>query len=147
MQGDVVPLIGHVARHCTKSQVQDGVPQGSALALRVDTEEKFLSVNWLEKGSNSTSRTEQLVSARNLLEKVRTVRPNHWFLVLRVQDISDIKSIEATAVTLLVTEEPLISNEAHAGIHGIPLALATAAGLALAEKVIEVPTRVGDLPP
>jgi hypothetical protein len=147
VSGDPVDRDHHVARHCVPSQLSDGVPTGAAFTLR-DSDDGYLSVNWLEGTSQSVDRNSQLREMRASLQRTdRTVRASHRFAVLSVGDVLDISDIHSVQIS--VEKFPLEGNSGHAGIV-MPdpppePALATLIALALVDAV-QLPTiSSGDL--
>jgi len=70
MRGDNLPESDHIARYCKPTtQAPDGQIQASAFMLKSDSDEKSLSVHWLEY-LNGSSRENEISEIRNIYASI-----------------------------------------------------------------------------
>lgn len=86
MKGESLPPTDHVARHCSRTQCDSGVVQGSAFLRRES--EPALSVCWLERTGHH-DRDSQLRTIVEELRAARDVRDNSYIAVLKVETAID----------------------------------------------------------
>ena len=113
MNEDKVPDKDHITRLCLPSKIEDGKIQASAFMLRTD--EKGLSVNWLEI-LNCTDREDEISEIRNVYSAKFTVSKNAELAVLNVGELCQ-KVVEESPDhrTLEVFHTPIISSGSELG--------------------------------
>jgi hypothetical protein len=139
--GELLDPDFYLARHCNATMAPVGVPLGTAFLLRPDDRGE-LSVNCLELASDSQDSTEQLRAVKvALMAKGRTIRPKHWFAIVRTAYATDIAELHALNIHLTAIYTPELPHDrSHSSILGLPSAgspLADLAGIKLAEAAAE----------
>ena len=115
MQGDQVPAQDHVSRLARPSDCTDGGRvTASAFELRVDRNEKYLSVNWLEF-LNLPTREAEINEIRSVLGEKLKLGKAARIAVLRVRTITQ----EGLRVIHEPSEQP--PDPSHTGIYGLDL--------------------------
>ena len=115
MRNDPLPEEHQVARHCTPSRVEDGLPLVEAFTLKQDKE--YLSVNWLEY-FNAPDLTAAVECVREAFRNKRyTLRPNGRFAVLNVE-AAKYAVHKATEALPAIKHRPCPNDPSHAGIFG-----------------------------
>ena len=113
MTGDPIPDEHYVARHLTKTRIENGLPAEHAFIPKEGEHE--VSVNWLGSYDESTQEA-QLDCVRGVLNRRRTVRPSCRLALLNVgaakQAVRDALEDEALGVSgstaaIDVVEDPI----------------------------------------
>lgn len=124
----------HVARHCRRRDIADGIVARSAFLLRPG--EEYLSTNWLEHFHESDRPTQITGVQRALTDKGFHVRRNAAFAVLNVgitiAACKNVLNLDIQIVELGESHDP-----SHAGIFGCIAGDADTAAT-LAQQVREV---------
>ena len=115
MRNDPLPDEHHVARYCTPSRVEDGLPLVEAFTLRQADE--YLSVNWLEY-FNTPDLTTAVECVREAFgTKQYKLGPNGRFAVLNVE-AAKYAAQKATGALPAIKHRPCPNDPSHAGIFG-----------------------------
>ena len=141
--GDPLPPNDHGVHYCKPSQVDKGQVLAPAFMLEGTHEE--LSLTWLECLGNAP-RLDQLRAAREaMLSSLFRPKPNGWFATIQVQAITSLTSVAGQALDLRVTHCPVVGNDCHGGVYGLPSRdseLARAVGIELARRIDGSPVLV-----
>ena len=117
MTGDRLPDTDRVSRYCRPRQVLDGEPLPAAFMPR-DGEE-YLSVNWLEYFSASSS-ADQISQVRETMQSAGfRLSRNGLFAILQI-GVSRAEVKDKFEVEIEFVHEPLPNDGSHAGIYGLP---------------------------
>ena len=123
MRGDNLPESDHIARYCKPTQAPDGQIQASAFMLKSDSDEKSLSVHWLEY-LNGSSREHEISEIRNIYASIfRRVGAKAKIAVLNVGDVrGEVLTESEDRRNLEVIHDPKEdepSDPSHSGIYNL----------------------------
>lgn len=112
MKGDLLPDEDHIARYCSPTRVEEGLP--AVAAFEIDKKHDYLSVNWLEYWGPS--------DVGSALGRIREdvdlkLSRDGVFAVLNVAVVTD--TVErVTEKPSVVKHKPTGRSESHAGVYG-----------------------------
>lgn len=115
MKTQLLPDEDHVGRLCRTRTVSNGKVTSEAFALRLDRDERELSVNWVECRRSSKSK-RNIEGCKERLKKY-ALNPQY----VAILKISDIREIECKTKTLDVVDTASRSNPCHCSITGLDM--------------------------
>ena len=124
MKGDPVPDSDHISRYCGGAQIDNGKITGKAFRLRKRTgsEEKYLSVNWLEflKKADRDAEIEEI--RKVFSRKDFQLGTQAKFAVLNVGSTrTHVRTRSPDSRDLRILHEPEVDDPSHSGIHNLRL--------------------------
>ena len=135
MKNDPVPDQDHISRYCSAIRcTETGDVTGAAFMLR--SNERYLSVNWLEF-LQLASREEEIREIRRVLRSHLTLRANAKIAVFKVDDVlNHVLNESPDSRNLSVLHEPVNGDPSHSGIYGMGIEDQLIADL-IAEVILE----------
>ena len=120
MKGDKLPDPNHITRFCRPMQAPEGQIQATAFMLRSD--DKYLSVNWLEY-LNCSSRDHEINEIRNIYSEKFNVGARAKIAVLNVGEVREKVLTESPDKrNIEVLHEPIendVYDPSHSGIYNL----------------------------
>jgi len=117
VKGDQIPDSDHIGRFCGPGQVADGQIQAGAFMLRSD--EKYLSVNWLEY-LNCSNRENEIVEIRNIYSAKLKVGARAKIAVLNVGEVREKVLTESPdRRNIDILHDPEDKDPSHSGIYNL----------------------------
>lgn len=115
-----VPNTDHIARHITPGKCHGDEASIDAFTLRLDKDEDYLSVDWLEK-SGKTQLEEQIAHVvAQIVARKRTIKASHRLARLNVGASKElVSSICGIALDVLYLGNS--NTDTYSGVYGIPL--------------------------
>ena len=110
MTGESLADTDHVARYCSPTRAENGLP--TTAAFEPQEGENYVSVNWLEffDGVDTAAKIGQV---RDVVGRKLTLRPKGLFAVISVHEAK----VAISDAELRIDHIPTVDDPSHAGIY------------------------------